>query len=93
MDAMDMDVDAEQAKMKGFEIVKKKVKELMREGYSASQLISQLHDLIILHPTLTATQKSKCAMAFAEADKALCDGADEELWVLHVGLKVQKALA
>lgn len=31
-------------------------------------------------------------MVIAEADKALCDGADEELWVLEVGLKVHKAL-
>ena len=38
----------------------------------------QLHDLIILHPTLSAKQKAQCAMALAEADKALCDGADEE---------------
>lgn len=53
----------------------------------------QLHDLIILHPTILAKQKSQCAMVFAEADKALCDGADEELWVLEVGLKAYKALA
>lgn len=31
-------------------------------------------------------------MAFAEADKALCDGADEELQILEVGLVVHKAL-
>jgi replication factor C subunit 2/4 len=55
--------------------------------------LRQLHDLIILHPTLGARQKSHCALALAEADKALCDGADEELWILEVALKVHKAVS
>ena len=49
--------------------------------------------MIVLHPTLTARQKSKCALAMAEADKALVDGADEELWILEVALRVSKAVA
>lgn len=53
----------------------------------------QLHDLIIQHPVLTARQKSACALAFADADHALCDGADEELWVLQVALRVNKAIS
>lgn len=32
-------------------------------------------------------------MALAEADKALCDGADEELQILDVGLKAYRALS
>jgi len=90
---MDIDGGHGGGKANGFESVKNKVKELMREGYSASQILSQLHDIIILHPTLTARQKSLCALAFAEADKALCDGADEELWILEVGLRVHKAIS
>lgn len=78
---------------KGFDDVRQKVKDIVRQGYSASQILSQLHDLVIEHPTLTARQKSRCALVFAEADKALCDGADEELWILEVGLRVHKALA
>jgi len=53
----------------------------------------QLHDLTIRHPVLTARQKSACALAFAEADHALCDGADEELWILQVALRVNKAVS
>jgi replication factor C subunit 2/4 len=52
----------------------------------------QLHDLIVVHPTLSSRQKSHCALVLAEADKALCDGADEELWILEVALKVHKAM-
>ncbi|KLO10708.1 P-loop containing nucleoside triphosphate hydrolase protein [Schizopora paradoxa] len=91
-DSMDVD-DSKKSSLKGFDAVRGKVKELMREGYSASQILSQLHDLIILHPTLNSRKKSQCAMSFAEADKALCDGADEELWMLEVGLTVHKALS
>jgi replication factor C subunit 2/4 len=52
-----------------------------------------LHDLVILHPTLNGRQKSLCSLIFAEADKALCDGADEELWILEVALRLHKAIS
>ncbi|KIJ44136.1 hypothetical protein M422DRAFT_30644 [Sphaerobolus stellatus SS14] len=87
-----MDIDGT-GRARGFDGVRAEVKRLMRDGWGAGQLLSQLHDLIILHPTITSLQKSKCALAFAEADKALCDGADEELWVLEVALRAWKALA
>ncbi|KAF8844909.1 P-loop containing nucleoside triphosphate hydrolase protein [Paxillus ammoniavirescens] len=83
----------ENPKGKGFDAIQRTVKNLMREGYSASQLLSQLHDIIIDHQTLPARQKAKSALAIAEADKALCDGADEELWILEVALQVHKALS
>ncbi|KAJ7109206.1 P-loop containing nucleoside triphosphate hydrolase protein [Mycena epipterygia] len=88
-----MAVDEPKRTQKGFEPIQKKVKELMRKGYSASQLLTQLHDLIVLHPTLNAREKSKCALVLAEADKALCDGADEELWILEVALRVHRAVS
>ncbi|KAJ3492118.1 hypothetical protein NLI96_g251 [Meripilus lineatus] len=85
-----MDVDGG-VKAKNFDEVRKKVKGLMREGYSATQILTQLHDLVIEHPTLAAHKKAQCALVFAEADKALCDGADEELWILETALRVYKA--
>lgn len=87
-----MDVDDGTKRRKGFDEIRRKVKGIVREGYSAGQLLSQLHDLIIEHPTLTARQKAQCALALAEADKALCDGADEELQILEVALHVNKAV-
>lgn len=42
---------------------------------------------------LNGHQKSASALIFAEADKALCDGADEELWVLDVALRVHKVVS
>ncbi|CAK5277472.1 unnamed protein product [Mycena citricolor] len=88
-----MEVDEATKSQRGFDAIQKKVKELMRQGYSAAQTLNQLHDLIVPHPTMRPRQKSKCALAIAEADKALCDGADEELWILEVALKIDKAMS
>jgi len=38
-------------------------------------------------------QKSASALVIAEADKALGDGADEELWVLDVALRIHRAIS
>ncbi|KAI0262932.1 P-loop containing nucleoside triphosphate hydrolase protein [Gloeopeniophorella convolvens] len=78
--------------LRGFDLIRETVRSLIREGYSASQVLIQLHDVIIEHQILTARQKSACALIMAEADKALCDGADEELWILEVALRVHKAV-
>ncbi|KAF8626265.1 hypothetical protein AX15_004940 [Amanita polypyramis BW_CC] len=89
-----MNVEQDNTRMSGaFDPIRKKVKQTMREGYSAAQILSQLHDLAVLHPTLNGRQKSQAALVFAEADKALGDGADEELWILEVALRVHKAVS
>jgi len=88
-----MNVDGITKEKNSFSSIQAKAKELIREGFSATQTLSQLHDLIILHPTLNGRQKALCALVFAEADKALCDGADEELWILEIGLQVHKAIS
>lgn len=81
-----------ESNLRGFDLIRGTVRSLVREGFSASQVLSQLHDVIVAHPTLTGQQKSACALVMAEADKALCDGADEELWILEVALRVHKAV-
>ncbi|THU99388.1 P-loop containing nucleoside triphosphate hydrolase protein [Dendrothele bispora CBS 962.96] len=76
-----------------FDSIRNQASAMMREGYSASQILSQVHDIVVLHPALNASQKSRCAIIFGEADKALCDGADEELWILEVSLRVHKVIS
>ncbi|KAK2460578.1 hypothetical protein APHAL10511_007048 [Amanita phalloides] len=89
-----MSVDTDIAKKSSaFDSIRKMVKQVMRQGYSAAQILSQLHDLTILHPTLNGRQKAQAALVFGEADKALGDGADEELWILEVALRVHKAVS
>ncbi|XP_006458476.1 hypothetical protein AGABI2DRAFT_200125 [Agaricus bisporus var. bisporus H97] len=79
-------------KKSNFTAIQKNVKAIIREGYSATQILIQLHDIVALHPVLNSKQKSECALVFAEADKALCDGSDEELWVLEIATRVNKAV-
>ncbi|ELU44750.1 replication factor C [Rhizoctonia solani AG-1 IA] len=55
--------------------IRNEVNRIMQEGFSVAQLLSQ----------------TACAAVFAAADKALCDGADEELQLLEIGLGVWKA--
>ncbi|KAH7340788.1 P-loop containing nucleoside triphosphate hydrolase protein [Rhizoctonia solani] len=83
-----MDVDI----AKDFDGIRAEVRRIMQQGFSVAQLQSQLHDVVILHNTITSKQKSACATVFAAADKALCDGADEELQLLEIGVGVWKVL-
>lgn len=53
----------------------------------------QLHDTIMENTLIDTKKKSQCALVFAEADKALCDGADEELWILEVALQCSRFIA
>ncbi|KAJ4488186.1 P-loop containing nucleoside triphosphate hydrolase protein [Lentinula aciculospora] len=89
----DTDIHVDAIGKSPFEQIRNKVREIIREGYSATQILSQIHDMVVSHPTLNGKQKSNCALVFAEADKALCDGADEELWILEVALRIHKAVA
>ncbi|KAG9086306.1 hypothetical protein FS749_003734 [Ceratobasidium sp. UAMH 11750] len=84
----DMDVDA----VKDFDGIRSEVRTVIKQGFSTAQLLSQLHDIVILHNTITSKQKTACALVFAAADKALTDGADEELQLLEIGVGVWKAL-
>ncbi|XP_072034729.1 replication factor C subunit 4-like [Amphiura filiformis] len=60
------------------------VKDLLREGYSAMQVISQVNDIIVEKPELNDKQKSLICERLAIADKRLCDGADEYLQIMDL---------
>lgn len=92
----DGDVDMEPISTKkgdAFERIREEVKIITREGYSITQLLVQLHDYVISHPTLLAKIKAKAALLMAEMDKCLTDGADEELQLLNLCLKLQDIVA
>ncbi|KAJ1964003.1 Subunit of heteropentameric Replication factor C (RF-C) [Dipsacomyces acuminosporus] len=59
------------------------VDELLYNGFPASQVISQLHDLAMNDPQLSSLQKAKIAMLMASTDLALSEGADEQLQILN----------
>ncbi|KAJ9126458.1 hypothetical protein QFC24_002201 [Naganishia onofrii] len=80
----------------GFKMVSETVTMINRQGYSAGQVLQQvsvnLHDAFIPLDGIPSLPKSLASMAMAEADYALCAGADEELQLLEVALRVQAAL-
>ncbi|GAA5858476.1 hypothetical protein JCM5353_008902 [Sporobolomyces roseus] len=97
-DHVDVDVemsDSSSSKSKvvgGFGQVRKAVEKVVREGYSAVQILSQLHDLIILDPLVDPRAKASAAMDLGWADKALTDGSDEELQLLNCCARIAKSI-
>ncbi|XP_026867873.2 replication factor C subunit 4 [Electrophorus electricus] len=64
-----------------FEKLEIAVKNIIDEGYAATQVLSQLHDIII-EERLSDKQKSAITEKMAVVDKCLVDGADEYLQLL-----------
>ena len=52
----------------------------------------QLHDLIILDPLIDPRTKASTAIDLGQADKALTDGADEELQLLNCCAKIATSI-
>lgn len=65
-----------------FDKLDKKIREIMANGYSGSQLLSQLHDVLVLDENLKDDKKSVIMEKLSVVDKCLCDGADEYLQVM-----------
>lgn len=89
---MDLDEDFDDVKSGGFERVRKAVEVLTRQGFSAGQLLTQLHDILILSPIVSALAKAKISLILGETDKCLTDGADEELQLLSACARIRAAL-
>ncbi|KAL6468847.1 hypothetical protein MHYP_G00223710 [Metynnis hypsauchen] len=64
-----------------FEKLEVAVKTMIDEGYAGTQILNQLHDIII-EESLTDKQKSVITEKMAVVDKCLADGADEYLQLL-----------
>ncbi|RUP49819.1 hypothetical protein BC936DRAFT_141369 [Jimgerdemannia flammicorona] len=69
------------------------VGEVIASGFSATQIVSQLHDRLIADEFLTTKQKAKIAMHLGDVDKYLVDGADEHLQVLGLMIKAAQVTA
>lgn len=77
-----------------FARVSKAVEDLVAEGWSATQIVTQLYDKVVIQDeSVGDTQKAQIVMMFSETDKRLIDGSDEHLTVLDLCLQVAGALA
>ena len=73
--------------------VSKTVEDLVAEGWSATQIVTQLYEKVVIQDeSVGDAQKAKIVMVFSETDKRLIDGSDEHLTVLDLCLRIAGAL-
>ncbi|XP_077058660.1 replication factor C subunit 4-like, partial [Siphateles boraxobius] len=75
-----------------FEKLELAVKDLIDQGFAATNVLNQLHEVII-EEKLSDKQKSVVAEKMAEVDKCLADGADEYLQLLSLGSVIMQQAA
>lgn len=86
-------LDAMQPKPKTYDSISRVVMDLVADGWSASQLVSQLYEKALYDENVPDLQKNKIVAVFSEVDKRLVDGADEHLAVLDLCLRVADIFA
>ncbi|KAK3362941.1 P-loop containing nucleoside triphosphate hydrolase protein [Lasiosphaeria hispida] len=76
-----------------YQSIAKVVEEMVADGWSAGQTMTQLYQAIVYDETIPDSQKNKIVMIFSEVDKRLVDGADEHLSILDLGLRISGIMA
>lgn len=61
------------------------IEDMMNDAYSATQVLEQLHDIVMEDVTFSDKQKSVIMEQIAKTDKCLLDGADEYLQIMALG--------
>ena len=69
------------------------VEDIMSEGFSLTQVISQVHDKIVCEEGLSDTQKSVICEKLAVAEARLIDGASEYLQLLDIATVIMSQLS
>jgi replication factor C subunit 2/4 len=80
------------AKGEGFEEVRKQITLLLMQGFTINVVMEKLSEAIIADATLTDAQKAVGCERLAMADKALIDGADEELQLTNAVEALNRAV-
>ncbi|XP_067139702.1 replication factor C subunit 4 isoform X1 [Centruroides vittatus] len=75
-----------------YEKLESYVMDIIYEGYSVIQLISQLHDYILFRKDLNGNQKSEIIEKLAISEHCLLEGADEFLQLMDVCTVVMQQL-
>ncbi|XP_063600565.1 replication factor C subunit 4-like [Penaeus indicus] len=65
---------------------------MMAEGYSATQILNQIHDVIMTNDQLNDIQKAAVYERLAMCDHRLIDGGDEYLQVMDLSCTVMKQM-
>lgn len=67
-------------------------KTLILEGYSAQQIIDQLHDVFILDDSRDSMTKNTISQLLFSTDKKLNNGTDEHIQLLNLFLQISKII-
>ncbi|KAH7364565.1 P-loop containing nucleoside triphosphate hydrolase protein [Rhexocercosporidium sp. MPI-PUGE-AT-0058] len=88
-------VKAMQPRSKGavYEAVSRVVTDMVADGWSATQVVTQLFQAIIYTEEIPDIQKNRITLIFSEADKRLVDGSDEHLIILDLALRISNVLS
>ncbi|KAJ1982464.1 Subunit of heteropentameric Replication factor C (RF-C) [Dimargaris verticillata] len=78
---------------KSYEAIRTAVDQAVWAGFSAHQIISQVHDAVIDGAQWTSLQKAQLAQLMGAVDKCLSDGADEHLQLLNFMMQASKLVA
>jgi replication factor C subunit 2/4 len=70
----------------------KQVTDMVADGWSANQVLSQLYNVLVADETMDLGKKTKCLSIFSEMDKSLLDGTDEHLATLDLSLRLAAVL-
>ncbi|KAI1474780.1 putative replication factor protein [Daldinia eschscholtzii] len=76
-----------------YQAIAKVVEEMVADGWSAGQVLSQLYQSVIQDEMVPDIAKNKITLVFSEVDKRLVDGADEHLSILDLALRISNILA
>jgi nuclear protein localization family protein 4 len=68
------------------------VENMVAEGWSATQTLTQLYEQVMYDERVKDAQKVRLVGMFSETDKRLVDGGDEHLAVLDLGVRVAEVL-
>ncbi|CCF47039.1 replication factor C subunit 2 [Colletotrichum higginsianum] len=76
-----------------YQNVAKVVENMVADGWSAGQVVTQLYQAIVYDETVPDVQKNKIVLIFSEVDKRLVDGADEHLSILDLALRISGVMS
>ncbi|KAL6869072.1 Subunit of heteropentameric Replication factor C (RF-C) [Amphichorda felina] len=69
------------------------VEDMVADGWSAGQVVSQLYNTLLTDESIPDSQKNKIVMVFSEVDKRLVDGADEHLSMLDLTMRISAIMS
>jgi replication factor C subunit 2/4 len=75
-----------------YEVVSKQVTDMVADGWSANQVLSQLYTVLVADETLDPRKKIQIFAIFSEVDKRLVDGSEESLAILDLSLRLAAVL-